>query len=242
MASRPKISDFHPRQVLSKRATNIYLKGESFQVGAVLYLDSVVIPATVLEESRVHFLLPGTYDAGIYDLYLVNPDGGRSNIFQLAISSNKSAIPNYIKNVVDQRVQPLPPPFQSRDDLQRVLAGSQFDGKLPDAEPGKWGTLIGPTQGGRWTWGDPVYVNQFEFKSNGTEGGARGAGSGLFIHHYDSGLEVRVLDLENTLADIVIPHNQRFRVAQGDELILRTFGATLEMVGIPTVQIDRPYL
>lgn len=145
---------------------------------------------------------------------------------------------NYINPVIDQRFQPLPPPFNGRTDLQRVPAGTQFDGTFPDADPGKWGAGTGPGHGGRWAWAEDIVLNEFDFKSNGVEGADRGAGSGLFVVRRN--IPILLMALDDKIADKIfsIPT----LIKQGEVLRLVTVGATLEMIGIPHISVSRVYL
>lgn len=154
---------------------------------------------------------------------------------------------NYVNPTLSMQFQPIPAPFKDRSDSQRIIAGSQFTGSLPNADQGRFGDVTGPTRGGRWMWNEDVVMTRFEFRASGVEPGAgRTSDSGLYIVRKD-GTEHRVLDLSGattpafgTLQYIWISDN--LLIKQGEILRLRTFSATLEMEGRPTVSTSRVYL
>ena len=243
MASRPKIVSFKPNRVLEYNPTTVYLSGDNFQNGATLTFGVLSPALTYVSPSRVTFQLPNSVAGGTYDVILTNPDGGRSNTFEFPVDVNTSAVGRYIKKEVDQRIQPLPPPLQTRSDSQRVEATNQFTGVLPNADQGNWGGT-GPTQGGRWKWAEECKIVVLEFMASGAEPGAgRLAGSAFFKVRPD-GSRIRLLGLDGPRANdqYVVYEGADFTVAQDEEVQLITVGATLEMKGSVTVRIDRPYL
>jgi hypothetical protein len=146
---------------------------------------------------------------------------------------------NYVNPVIDQSCQPLVPPFYTRDDMQRVPAGTQFDGTTPiTSDQGKWGDLTGPAHGGRWAYAEDVMMLSFDFVSAGAEGAARGAGSALYVVRRN--VEIMLMSLENIKQWAVF--TEPILVKQGEIIRLKTFGATKEMMGVPTVQPYRIYL
>jgi len=146
---------------------------------------------------------------------------------------------NYVNPVLDQSFQPLVPPFYTRDDSQRVPAGTQFDGTVPiTSDQGKWGDVTGPAHGGRWMYAEDVILKSFDFVSNGVEPAPRTAGSALYVVR--RGVEIMLMSLENDRTWAVFAVETL--VKQGEIIRLKTFGATLEMIGIPVVQPHRIYL
>lgn len=244
MASRPKIVSYKPNRVLANDAVTVYLKGEEFQSGATLQFGSLAPALTFVSENEVTFNLPGTLSADIYDVVLTNPDGGRSNTFEFKIFASKSAVKGRAQKGVEQRIQPLPPPFQTRTDSQRVLAGNQFNGRLPDVDQERWNDVTGPTQGGRWSWAQDCIVESLEFIANGVEPGAGRVLDSAFFRVHPDGSRVRILGLDGARAndEYVVLSGLDLRIAQDEEIQLITTGATLEMRGSVTIKIDRPYL
>jgi len=154
---------------------------------------------------------------------------------------------NYANPTLSMRFQPIPPPFNIRVDSQRIIAGQQFTGSIPDEDQGKWGDVGGPSEGGRWMWSDDVIMERFEFRSNGVEPGTgRSGDSGLYIVR-KGGVEHRILDLSDTTTAILgtleyLWLSDPVAIKQGDMLRLRTTGATLEMQAMVSVKTSRVYL
>lgn len=244
MASTPKIYDMSPFRVVETLSHRVVVKGEDFDAGVTIYIGTTTPAVTFVSPSELRITIAASsLSAGNYDVRAVNADGGRSNTFVFEVEQLASAAGQIVDPEVDQRVQPLPVGLDSQPYPQRIAAASQFDGSLPDAAQGLWKDGSAPTQGGRWRFAEDVKIEQITFRSDGVEPGAgRTAGSGIFLAQ-DNGAEVMVFNLDNTSAttehmylkpDIV--------VRTGEELIARTFGATLEMAIVVTARVDRPYL
>lgn len=253
----PKISRVEPESIEALRSRYVYVYGENFQQApppppiAVFFGTTPATSLIVESDTRLKVQVPAGLAAGEYEVQVRNGQNARlSNKAPLVLYMPKSANPNYVANQVDMMVQPLPPPFMSRKDAQRVASGSQFNGKLPDKQVGTFLGADPPTQGGIWRYAEDVIVQQFEFRSNGVEPGVgRLAGSGLFVKDRITGTEVEHLDMSGAVvpqygvAESFVLHPEGgIHVKQGDEIIVRTFGATLEMVAIIDVKIERPYL
>ena len=244
MTSRPKIVSFMPKRVLERSFTTVYLSGENFQTGATLAFGAIAPALTVLSSNRASFLLPNTVLADTHDVVLTNPDGGRSPVFEFEVDPIKSARDGYIDKIIDQRVQPLPPPLQTRTDSQWVEATNQFTSTLPDEPQGNWKNASGPTRGGRWAWAEDVIITEIEFMADGVEPAAGRANDSAFYKVRKDGSRMRVLGLDGIRSndEFIEYEGAAFRLAQGEEIQLITTGATLAMKASIAVRIDRPYL
>lgn len=245
-----KISDVRPRDSEPRVGITITLTGENFLNGPPVPVVNLVtsgsppvvtpLVTTYVSENELQAVLPTTLDPEEYEVYLVNGFNAiESNRFPFTVYSGSGARPRQARKLVDQRVQPLPSPFSPRNDLQRIVAGNQFNGRLPDAEPGLWGTGTGPVTGGLWRYNDDILIRQIVFKTNGPEGGAgRLAGSGFFLVY--EGIETLLLDLSGTASkteNIII--TDEVHLQKGSELRLVTRSATREMIAFPTIIIER---
>lgn len=232
------------RSIPEKTEMLVFFGIESVNAGATLEIPSLSLslPLTLIHARKARVQLPNTISKGRYDVFAQNTDGSRTPNLQIEFHSNLSAINQdgstegnrYMRDVLDQRVFILPTPFAERTDTQRVLAGNQFAGEVPDAEQGKFGDVAGPTKGGRWAYNDDVTISMLEFKSSAAE--ARAAGSGWYIKRGGSS-EYREIDLEP--ADQSVTFNEAIPLRKGDTLYLRTYGATLEMQASVTIKPRR---
>jgi len=246
MASQPKITQMIPEKIPQLLSTVVQLVGEEFEASSVVKLGSLTPTISFIDENRINMVVPNTLTENVdgEPVQVQNTDGGKSNLFNLIIHSGKSKRDGYTRKVVDQRIQPLPPPLQSRRDIQRVAAGSQFTGKLPIQEQGDWKDGSAPTQGGRWAWAEDVFLSQFLFRTDGAEPNPRGAGSGLWL--YEPGrAPVFLFDLaspQTAQLEHISVDGASWEVKQGQEIRLITSAATKEMEASLSVRIDRPYL
>lgn len=267
--NRPFVSSIKPDKFVELRPRHIEVYGRQFKGNTfappplACFFQQIVDPAPVdlkgiptpipppvasssiilIDEGHMRVEVPATLPNGDYTFQVRNAgDAYYSDPFPLSVYVDESARPRRSEQVVNQMVQPLPVPFSTRVDSQRIASGSQFNGKLPDRDQGRWLSPNPPTQGGRWVWPEDVEIIQFLFKSNGPEPVGRTAGSGLFLVKQD-GAMVEMLYLDGVLAtDESIRNSNPFFVHQGEELQLITFGATLEMVASVAVRVLRPYL
>lgn len=242
MAERVRVFELKPNPIVAQRAANMRILGEEFQNGATISVAGLAPAATYVSPTELRTLIPNSLTAGRYNLQITNVDGGRSNLIELEVEPLQSAAGRLQQREIDVRDQPLPPPLVTREYPQRVLAGNQFAGKIPDTAQGTWGDVSGPTQGGRWFWSEDVIVKTVEFRTGGVEPTGRTAGSGIY-HKVRGGPEIFVIDYATIFATKEFIYSElNLYLKQGDELIAKTFGATLEQIVIPYVEIDRPYL
>lgn len=184
MTSIPKIGRIHPSQVRELQSTNLTILGEEFLSGSQVKVGGVFYGAMMLDEGRRLTLttpLPATLEKGEYPVIVYNADGGISNQATLEVFGAKSQRDGYAKKIVDQREQPLPVPLNGRSDTQRIAAGNQFDGTLPDQDLGVFGDGNGATKGGVWVYNDDIVLTQVDFHAAAVEAVARGNASGLYV-------------------------------------------------------------
>jgi len=253
----PILSNYFPKEADAGVAQVVQLLGANFDLDAKVYQDNVEVAATWISANAMTVSLPASTPFGRYLFRIENPDDENpdrlevSGEVELRLHARRqdAPLPDYPETIVDPRIQPLPPPLTTRRDPQRIGAGDQFDGSLPDDAQGvfKDGGAA-PTTGGVWRWAEKVLVTQLEFRSDGPEPGAgRTAGSG-FYKRYADGTEIYLVNLSNTpiasngTAEYYFASDTAIELEQGEELVLRTFGATKEMIATPKIRIDRPYL
>lgn len=241
MAVRVKVTSIKPLTAVELRFTPLVIKGEEFQSGVVVYVGVLTPVVTYVSSNELRVTLPNTITEGTYNIFVINPDGGRSNNFEFDVVRSDSAVGRYIREEIDMRVQPLESSWKGREYSQRVIAGSDFSGVLPDAAQGTWLALTGPTDGGRWSFAGDVVLTKLEFRTNGAEPApGRLAGSGFF-HQIRGGPEVLIFDLSGSFStnEYIYSENDKI-IKQGDEIILRTNGSTLQQIAILHVRAEHP--
>lgn len=139
---------------------------------------------------------------------------------------------SYRNPAVNQMHQPLPPPHSERSDLQRIAAGSQFTGRIPNDDPGDEGSAS-PTSGGRWMYAGDTHV-EIHFRTIGgvEPGPGRTAGSGIFVRRKGAITDTLLATLTGvnaTLAYFALTGDAMIHLNMGDILKVITNGATLEM-------------
>ena len=240
MTSQPKLLSVQPGTWEANRGLLVVLKGTDFVSGITATINSTTYATTFVSsgELQVQVAAPGQ-PAGTYNLQLQNPDGGYTNVYPVEILGTETLYRDrWRKKEVDQRTQPLDVPHRERSDTQRIAAGTQFAGGIPNAAQGRWLGASAPTTGGAWTYNDDVIVNQLHFRSNGTEGVARGAGSGFYVYR-KTGVKQLLLDLASTAADVALLNNKIY-LDKGETLVIETLGATLEMSATVVVDSRKP--
>lgn len=145
------------------------------------------------------------------------------------------AASRYRNRAVNMMHQPLPPPLAERSDLQRIAAGSQFNGTIPNNAPGEEGSAT-PTAGGYWRYAGDVDVEVHFRTIGGAEGGGgRTAGSGVFVRRKNSVTDILLLTLTGANANVEyigLTGDNMIKLNHGDGLKIITAGATLEMEAI----------
>lgn len=205
------------------RTVGAIIYAEGLQTGDQVSVGGTLYPLVFESSENARFVFPALA-VGVYPVFLFRSAIEFSNTLLVPVSI--SAGKRVRQRLFDQRSFLLDAPVSMRTDSQRVLAGSQFNGAIPNEEQGLLGDPTGPTQGGRWAYNRDVLIRNIEFMSNGTEPAARSVGSGLFIKRGNE--KTLLLDLA-TIDHSVSLRDETILLKKGEILLIETVGATLEM-------------
>lgn len=228
----PEVNSVAPKRILARElAQTIWVRGSGFTASSAVTIDGTAMGSvTFVSSEELKCELPSgpSLEAGTYNLVVSNGNYDSKNFPVTLEPTTPFNGTDYQNPTVNQKAQPLDASFKGRRDIQRVLAGNDFTGVLPDVHPqGRPGDVAGPTDGGLFTFNERVLINQFEFQTvGGAEGVARGAGSGVFLVRKDSSPSLLVT-LANTNQYVIFTDN--LILNKGDAIKFVTNGATLEM-------------
>lgn len=223
--AKPIIDRFHPPKKAALTAGIIIIYGAEFESAATVTVDgSAPSSTTWISASEIKIEIPNTITAGEKGIQITNPsDGKRSDAIPYLFFSEVSLGGRWRSNPqADQRKLPMEASFRGRTDTQRISAGNNYTGTIPDVENGE----SEGTRGGLWAYNAEVEIDNIEFSCGTDESSARTSPSGFYVVDR-MGNETKIIDLENVSGNAWLTDS--FILDKGEYIKLVTTGAAKAM-------------